>query len=95
MNGTRLGEDLLLPFSSSFTFTSAAPAVLSQDSSALTWMNNWPLSSVTPRAYTLPSLDHRLERRRIPTVLHHGRHHVVVAVDQHGRFVRPALNHSP
>ena len=43
----------------------------------------------------LAVLHDRLERRRVPAVFDRRGHHVVVAVDEDGRFVRPAPSHSP
>ena len=37
------------------TLTGSRPAVLSQASAAFRWVSIWPLSSVAPRAYRLPS----------------------------------------
>ncbi len=40
----------------------------------------------------LAVLLYRLKRRRIPTILQHGRHHVIVPIHQYGRLVRPGTH---
>ena len=56
MKGVRLGDETSSsPSIRNLTLTGAAPPVWRYDSSALTWTNNCPLSSVAPRAKILPS----------------------------------------
>ena len=64
-------------------------------SAALTWRKSWPLSSTDPRAKILPSRTVGSNGGLRPQLERLGGLHVVVAVDENRRRVRPALRHSP